>query len=203
MAFIDALNNPITREIQKDYNRAIAQKIRNRLQQLENANEKDKKRWIWELLQNANDTVTKNETVDIEIIVGNNLVEFRHNGGYFSPRNITNLVHQISSKEGQDNIGRFGTGFLTTHTLSRIVEVSGIYTEENTYYSFKIHLDRTGHTEPELVKCIEKTWETFDNELLTKKPLERVWTSFKYLKPNINIAKNTITNMDYLRPLVA
>jgi hypothetical protein len=29
---------------------------------------------------------------------------------------------------GPETTGKFGTGFLTTHLLSRIVEISGIYT---------------------------------------------------------------------------
>jgi hypothetical protein len=193
MAFIDAINNPITREIQKDYNRAIAQKIRNRLQQLENANDKDKRRWIWELLQNASDTVN-DRTVDVEIIVTEGFIEFKHNGGYFSPRNITNLVHQISSKEGEDSIGRFGTGFLTTHTLSRTVEVEGVFTENEDYYDFKVRLNRTGNTEVELVKGIEETWETFHTEKLEEEPKNIVWSSFKYINQNETVATETIND---------
>ena len=94
---LDQIPDPVQRERQLDYNRAIAQKIRNRLQQLENANDNDKKRWVWELLQNAKDTV-KDRKVDIEIVVNENYIEFKHNGGYFNARNITNLIHQISSK---------------------------------------------------------------------------------------------------------
>jgi hypothetical protein len=193
MAFIDAINNPITREIQKDYNRAIAQKIRNRLQQLENANDKDKRRWIWELLQNASDTVN-DRTVDVEIIVTEGFIEFKHNGGYFSPRNITNLVHQISSKEGEDSIGRFGTGFLTTHTLSRTVEVEGVFTENEDYYDFKVRLNRTGNTEVELVKGIEETWETFHTEKLEEEPKNIIWSSFKYINQNETVATETIND---------
>lgn len=192
MAFIDTINNPIVREMRKDYNRAIAQKIRNRLQQLENANDKDKRRWIWELLQNANDTVSDRQ-VNIEINVTNEYIEFKHDGGYFSPRNITNLVHQISSKEGEENIGRFGTGFLTTHTLSRVIAVSGIYFEDEDFWKFEITLDRTGNTEADLVECLDKTWqESFKSQKLNGEPQEQVWTSFKYLSHNKNVAKETI-----------
>ncbi len=192
MSFKDTVNNPIVREMEKDYRRAIAQKIRNRLQQLENANEKDKRRWIWELLQNANDTVTDGRKVDIRITVTEQGIEFSHNGDYFSPRNITNLVHQISSKEGEDNIGRFGTGFLTTHTLSRIIEISGIYTEKEKYTKFQMTLDRTGSTEKELVSCLEKTWDTLEEIVLERKPQEIIWTKLKYLNHDKTVAEDTI-----------
>ena len=118
--------DPILREKELDGYRSIAQKIRNRLQQLQNANDKDKRRWIWELLQNAIDAGNQ-QPVDIKIELHSDFVSFEHNGGYFSPRSVTNLVHQISSKEGAETIGRFGTGFLTTHTLSRMVEVESVF----------------------------------------------------------------------------
>jgi hypothetical protein len=196
MSFKDNINSPIVKEMQRDYNRAIAQKIRNRLQQLENANEKDKRRWIWELLQNANDTVSGDRKVDVAVTTTDEGIEFSHNGGYFSPRNITNLVHQISSKEGEENIGRFGTGFLTTHTLSRVIEVSGVYTDENKYYQFKITLDRTGNTEAELIGCINSTWETFEEILLTEEPKQTIWTKFKYLNHHKEVAQNTIKDFE-------
>ena len=184
-------NDPVERERLLDANRAIAQKIRNRLNQLVNANEKDKRRWVWELLQNAKDTVTDRK-VDIEIELSSDSLEFKHNGDYFSPRNLTNLVHQISSKEGTDSIGRFGTGFLTTHTLSRLVQVNSVYTENNSYFSFEIMLDRRGSTEDELMKGIQNSWDSY-----AKNSLESAGsylTKFKYIEPNNQLALDTIND---------
>ena len=163
-------NNAVEKERQLDANRAIAQKIRNRLSQLDNATEIDKKRWIWELLQNAKDTILDNAKVDIEITISDEFLEFKHNGGFFTPRNITNLVHQISSKEGTDSTGRFGTGFLTTHTLSRLVDVSSIYVDEDTdeYFKFSISLNRTGSTEESFIENIAKTWESYNYQKIEK-----------------------------------
>jgi len=187
--------DPIEHERQLDANRAIAQKIRNRLQQLLNATENDKQRWIWELLQNAKDTV-KNRQVDIEIIVSADCVEFKHNGGYFTPRNVTNLVHQISSKEGEETVGRFGTGFLTTHTLSRLVEVSSVYFHENKYYDFSILLDRQGHTEEEFIKGIEQSWIGYKETVKEIKKPNINWTSFKYINPNQDVAIHTLKDFE-------
>ena len=46
-------------------------------------------------------------------------------------RDVIGLIDQISSKEveeGQETrkTGRFGTGFLTTHLLSRVIKIKGI-----------------------------------------------------------------------------
>jgi hypothetical protein len=60
-----------------------------------------------------------------------------------------------------ENTGKFGTGFLTTHLLSRIVEISGIYQnafDNGKYHRFSIILDRS--TEEKDV-MIEKYKETF------------------------------------------
>ena len=193
--------DPVLREKELDGYRSIAQRIRNRLQQLENASEKEKLRWIWELLQNAVDSAN-GKPVDIEVIIEENHLEFKHNGGVFTPRNVTNLVHQISSKEGTENIGRFGTGFLTTHTLSKIVNVDGVFiptdniNEEQTEYShFSLKLNRTGRNEEELVEGIANAWDTYQSDKLEtiEKPF---WTSFKYLEPNLDIAKNTINDFE-------
>lgn len=189
--------DPVERERQLDANRAIAQKIRNRLQQLENATDNDKKRWVWELLQNAKDTVSNGEQVDIDITLTNDYVEFTHNGGLFTARNITNLVHQISSKEGTDSVGRFGTGFLTTHTLSRLVDVESIYQDDQTndYYSFSISLDRKGNSDQELITGIAKTWESYAYKKI-KISKDRCITKFRYINPDMNVALGTLEDFE-------
>lgn len=185
--------DPILREMELDGYRSIAQKIRNRLQQLENANDKDKRRWVWELLQNAVDAGNKTP-IDVTITITKESLTFQHNGGYFLPRSVTNLVHQISSKEGTDSIGRFGTGFLTTHTLSRKVEVESVYENGDKFYPFKLQMDRTGITENDLVYGIERTWDLYKSsakQALTEKP-PQIKTSFKYLEPNLEVAQDAL-----------
>lgn len=188
--------DPILRESELDGYRSIAQKIRNRLQQLENANEKDKRRWVWELLQNAIDAGNK-EDVDVTITIDSDFVSFQHNGGYFLPRNAANLVNQISSKEGTESIGRFGTGFLTTHTLSRKVEVESVFANGGAFYPFHLIMDRTGITERDLVLGIEKTWDLYKKStqqgaLINSTP--PFLTTFKYISPDIQVATNTLND---------
>ena len=190
------LNKAVERERQLDANRAIAQKIRNRLQQLKNATPIDKQRWIWELLQNAKDTVSVEEKVDIEIIITNEYLDFSHNGGFFTARNITNLVHQISSKEGTDSTGRFGTGFLTTHTLSRLIQVKSILFDEekNECSNFSILLSREGSEEEEFIEGIQKTWDSFTSRKIDKP--QRCKTIFRYLSPHKEIALGALKNFE-------
>jgi hypothetical protein len=60
-----------------------------------------------------------------------------------------------------ENTGKFGTGFLTTHLLSRVVEISGIYQnafDSEKFHRFSIILDRS--TEEKDV-MIQKYKETF------------------------------------------
>jgi hypothetical protein len=199
--FIETMQekDPILRERELDGYRSIAQKIRNRLQQLENANDKDKRRWVWELLQNAIDAGNKTP-IDVTIEIDNTSLKFQHNGGYFLPRSVTNLVHQISSKEGTDSIGRFGTGFLTTHTLSRKVEVESVYENNDKFYPFKLVMDRSGTTERELVLGIEKTWDLYRNSMQEGSSVKpEPTTTFKYVEPNLGIAENTLRDaMDFI-----
>ena len=62
---------------------------------------------------------------------------------------------------GPETTGKFGTGFLTTHLLSRVVLVSGIYTNlrENQpmpdegvkYKKFSLMLDRSPRDKKEMI----------------------------------------------------
>jgi hypothetical protein len=54
-----------------------------------------------------------------------------------------------------ETTGKFGTGFLTTHLLSRIVEISGVYInafDKSLYHKFTLKLDRTPRTKPLMIK---------------------------------------------------
>ncbi|KAK8840183.1 hypothetical protein M9Y10_031127 [Tritrichomonas musculus] len=117
--------------------------VRNRLRELETPDTDLKKRWIWELIQNAKDCskeaacfikntdklpfTRKNQTVDIKIQYDKSkkMVVFMHNGFPFTNRTLDSLMYKNSTKESEDdNTGRFGTGFMTSHTLSRVVPIN-------------------------------------------------------------------------------
>jgi HSP90 family molecular chaperone len=54
-----------------------------------------------------------------------------HNGTPFEEFSLNHLFFKKTSKkdkvEGKPTIGNFGTGFLTTHLLSKRIEISGVY----------------------------------------------------------------------------
>jgi HSP90 family molecular chaperone len=134
----------ISQSQQKVYEKAVATKILDLMDKLRlSSSENNKRRWIWELLQNAKDVKSRQRN-EVDIAVNFNASEkiliFRHNGRCFSTDNITFLIEQVSTKErSTDNpdetTGKFGTGFLTTHLLSEIVEVQGIVKDGDLPYS--------------------------------------------------------------------
>lgn len=159
----------------EDGNRSIADKIIKRLNDLEKTSKNNNGRWAWELLQNAKDSVAdcENRTVAIQIEIDDDKVVFRHNGRCFTEKEIRGLINQISSKEVDEGAesnktGKFGTGFLTTHLLSKVIFIRGIVeTKEHEFYKFNFQLDRDGKTTEQLVPKIEKAWEQFQASVQT------------------------------------
>jgi len=176
----------------EDGNRSIANKIKGRLHDLEKTVESNYGRWGWELLQNAKDSISSedNRKVSISIEYGSDYVKFKHNGLCFTDLDIRGLINQISSKEVEEgvqtkNTGRFGTGFLTTHLLSRKVEISGIVKpKDESFHNFNFLLDRSGTTTETLSEKIEESWNGFQEstKLLDANYDENAFnTSFKYV----------------------
>lgn len=153
------------------FEKQVASKIYDGIRKLEREQaEAGARRWIWELLQNAKDTARENTPVraEIELTEYNSdggpegeeegpghfgTVTFRHSGRPFTPPELHYLIVQASSKERaesgeeQQSTGKFGTGFLTTHLLSRTVFVEGIMVhpdEDLAPVNFEVELDRTG-----------------------------------------------------------
>lgn len=157
----------------EDGNRSIADKIIKRLHDLDLTVENNQGRWAWELLQNAKDSVAEetDRKISVKIILNENNIEFQHNGAHFTELDIRGLINQISSKEVEEgqqtkNTGRFGTGFLTTHLLSRRVQVKGIVqTQSDGFCHFDFLLDRQGKTTKELSPKIENAWQAFQRSI--------------------------------------
>lgn len=157
----------------EDGNRSIADKINKRLHDLDKTVENNKGRWAWELLQNAKDSIADypGRKISIQIEHNNDTIIFRHNGIYFTEKDIRGIINQISSKETEEGetsnrTGRFGTGFLTTHLLSRKIDIEGILETDNLEtYRFKFPLDRSGNSMTQLMPKVENAWTEFQKSV--------------------------------------
>ncbi|GAB4289242.1 MAG: hypothetical protein Fur0025_23670 [Oscillatoriaceae cyanobacterium] len=197
----------------KAYQKVIATKLLDGIDRLSDR-ASSKRRWIWELLQNAKDVA--NGRVKVEILLTKDCVEFRHNGNPFSIENVTYLIEQVSSKErtfdaneAPKTTGKFGTGFMTTHLLSRKVEVSGVLqNEEEDSYSYKhfsVLLDRSATDLDEMIQNVDAAFSIFeeiDNDTLYPKlknyqPNKKCDTSFRYIldEAGFQVAKAGIQDL--------
>lgn len=207
------------RNIQEADNNSLRIGAANRIVQLLDKqrysnNENSVKRWIWELCQNAKDV--SNDTGKVKISIdfnkANNNVIFRHNGRSFTMANVMSLINQSSSKDRYDGSerksGKFGTGFITTHLLSEVVNVSGIIEVEKAKFSkFQITLDRTGRDKNEIVSAMEKAVD----QLQACRPLtegkikkDEYNTIFEYKLDNggVEVAQQGINNLRVSAPFV-
>ncbi|NJN74752.1 MAG: hypothetical protein HC799_19170 [Limnothrix sp. RL_2_0] len=165
----------------RQLNRITAQKIFEKMRILRmSPTENAKRRWIWELLQNAKDKAAidfPDKKVKIHIEYTSDALIFSHNYGYFSTENIEGVIRQISSedkdREEDENLqeqpkttGRFGTGFMTTHLLSEKVDVKGLYRDENhNWFEISFPLDRSGKDLPHLIESIDHSFECAENNI--------------------------------------
>lgn len=154
--------------------------VSKRLRELNQPNDIDRKRWIWELLQNAKDTITNNpkrDSIKARILIDGDSVKFQHDGDPFTADARLGLLYKYSEdKENAESTGRFGTGFLTTHCLSKIVTIeSNMYGDENAIIGFSVTMYRDGFTEKELLEGLDKMRAS---ELYNSEPYD--WTTYTY-----------------------
>ncbi|MFE4118501.1 sacsin N-terminal ATP-binding-like domain-containing protein [Priestia sp. YIM B13448] len=130
---------------------ASANTIWDELKKIRESSELEKRtirrRWIWELIQNASDCTPREKKIDIKIEYTDNQIVFSHNGLPFSFQNLLDLITQISSKQSstEKKTGKFGTGFMSTHLLSDIVQIQGSLIQgDNKYKKLEFAVDRSG-----------------------------------------------------------
>ncbi|MBD5364486.1 MAG: hypothetical protein HDR79_05995 [Bacteroides sp.] len=135
--------------------------VSNRMRDIETINKPDMKRWVWELIQNAKDSIASSPdrtSVDIRFNIKGDVMEFSHNGAPFTHKARIALMYKHSSgKDNHQTTGRFGTGFLTTHRLSKIVDVkSNVIDRQGNISGFKLTLFRNGNSQDELREGLQK-----------------------------------------------
>ena len=151
-------------EIEKHNNRKLtADKIRQILSKVLETPTQSSKRWVWELMQNAKDIPNRFGEVSIKIELSENSLKFSHNGNPFSLKNVMGLIQQVSSKDSTNSneevTGKFGTGFISTHLLSREIYVSGFVLHNGIHRKFDITLDRNGDSSEDLIPKIKTALE--------------------------------------------
>jgi hypothetical protein len=126
-----------------------AQEIVKALADLEEHRAEFATRWLWELIQNARDFPDESRPMTIRISVSPEQITFAHNGRDFSEDEILSLILHGSTKQSNPaQLGKFGTGFLSTHLLSKQVRVKGtLLDDDGVRKAFEFDLDRSGRQE--------------------------------------------------------
>jgi len=161
------------------------------------------KRWFWELLQNAKDAVDDDQLVSVKVKLDGHTLTFSHTGDPFKRHDVLHLIYHGSSKKSLENkTGRFGTGFMSTHLLSRIVQITGKL-ENGNYFDFK--LDRTGKTIGEQYTHLEESYERFKSSYRLNTYSDGIFdTVFTYVLPpdNLYIATDGLDQLEKILPFV-
>lgn len=162
--------NEKTEVYQKKTIEAAINTIMTKMEEIYGANDDEKdvirRRWIWELIQNATDCASNGE-ISIWISANEKELSFSHNGDMFTYDNLIDLITQISSKRinGDEKTGKFGTGFISTHLISEVVKVKGVYHRTDTSCDYKdmdLVIDRSGKNEQEVKQSIVASIEALD-----------------------------------------
>lgn len=155
-----------------------AQAIHEQLEAQDNLKAKYERRWIWELFQNALDAAGSTENLEIRLRFDDNSFVFSHNGAPFTRKEILHLIfHGSTKRESGGTIGRYGTGFLTTHVISRQLRVRG---QLDTGKQFDFLLDRSGQNPSELIGQMEASRMQLLHSISEATVGGPGWTDFEY-----------------------
>lgn len=146
-----------------------------------------RKRWIWELLQNALDAsrgADEGLHVSIKHTPEEGLV-FQYDGAGFRNDDVAHLIRSGTTKAGDpETTGHFGSGFITTHLLSPKIYVSGKIDhpeEVNHGQCFEFCLERKfSSSHEELESLMDKASEEFEASLQKPNGGGTTLTSFQY-----------------------
>lgn len=158
---------------------------------------KHRQRWIWELMQNAQDALA----TEINITFKEREVSFSHNGLPFSEEDITHLIFHGSSKPALiGKRGKFGTGFMTTHLLSKRVNIKGNMIDGR---AFNFELTREGNNDSEMAESLNTSWDNFKASIHPEKQFDITTFTYLELEPvAIITVENVLKSLPYLMPYV-
>jgi hypothetical protein len=135
-----------------------------------------KKRWIWELLQNARDEAPPIGS-DVIVRLKKTELSFIHNGKAFDVDSLLAIITRTSTKpfsETDDDsppTGKYGTGFVTSHILNRIVGLRADFKNDEGVRPFNFKIDRTPTTFDGLKAILEDGFTKVDEiDILSPAP---------------------------------
>lgn len=185
------------------------------IQGFQKIGESHSRRAIWELFQNAIDLCEQ----DAEIIIEHTdeSLTFKHNGKPFDDNTLNCLIKQVSSKafgnekfqeEADEQVGQYGTGFITTHSFGRKLLLTGSIEEDGRYIPLnKFEIDRSPKDSKTLVDNLYSQQEAvFDLiEKGIREDSKTEYTEFCYLtetEPQKKYALLAVEEIPYILPYV-
>ena len=141
-------------------------------------------RWIWELLQNARDaSIEDDNSIIAAVKFWPGELTFSHSGSGFNQDQIGHLIYHGSTKvEEEETIGRYGSGFLTTHLLSSEIDISG-QLDDGRYFDFR--LARKPDSVVALRESMNEAWENFNPSTHPQVPMPSPFTT-RFVYPIID-----------------
>lgn len=178
------------------------------IQGFEKLEDSHSKRAIWELFQNALDL---SENCHITIKQEEEKISFTHNGKPFNSNTLSCLIKQVSSKNGENNkeeVGQYGTGFITTHSFGKEIILNASLKEDKYYIPIEdFEIDRVAKNSDELIEKLiiqqEKVYDLVEKGSYHSENGQH--TTFSYLAKSPleqqNI-KESIDNLSIILPYV-
>lgn len=154
--------NLIMEQVDRVYQKGIANRILQFMQKIRNEyDESQARRWPMELLQNGRDVAYPDKKLHARFELQEDKLIYSHTGMPFRVKDILSIIYQVSSKRpGEETIGCFGTGFMSTHQLCERVQLDGVLKDgEQGYCPFQVLLDRTGAEAEEILEKIQESVE--------------------------------------------
>lgn len=158
----------------------------------ENLDSSSANRAVWELVQNACDL---SKECEVEVDYRNNAFAFSHNGKPFTSATLISLIKQVSNKYDGEDVGKFGTGFITTHAFGRIFTINSLLDVKGRFIKVKDFLiDRRSREWKGMVSSLidqeNQVYELINSGEISQ-GLDKT-TTFKYLP-------ESATEHDYIR----
>ena len=134
------------------------------------------------MIQNARDFPDPSRRMTIRVNVSDERITFAHNGRDFTRDEILSLIYHGSTKQSNpEQLGKFGTGFLSTHLLSRQVRVKGtLRDEEHGRRAFEFELDRLGDDADQVGDAMQRSFDALEESLGRRGHPPADWTEFVY-----------------------